>query len=310
MKRWPHLVLCSVLASAAEAQTNIEQIIRSENIAGAYASIINFATEPDISAAKLKIDADLPEEDELRIVKFPLRKEFTLDNRQWKPVIQGTLSRLELRSSLPAFAGETIDGTWTSYSATLGGGVRIPLSKHWNILPAVDGGYAYLKSEAEYGPVGEAVLKPILSGKLYDWEAHAWTLSAHLALLYNQTFRKLEIDAHLSGTVSHIQSFHTTSDLQEFEERIGTITIKADATHPLGFSILNCPIFGVAHLGHSSLVSDSEVNLGFRFLNEAGFSLKTDISHYGTPIKSLSLGAMVLWGDHVGGWKILTTYRF
>lgn len=305
------ITACLAIVSAAQAQDSIDQIIRSENVAGAYASIINFAVEPDISAAKLNIDDGLPEEDVLKVFKFPLRHEFALTGKKWKPVIQGTLSRLQLTSSLPVFSGsETIDGTWTAYSATIGGGARIPLSKHWSILPAIDGGYAYLKNEAEYDETGELLLKPILSGKLYDWEAHAWILSAHLALLYNQTFRNLEIDAHVSGTVSHIQSFNSTSDLQEFEERIGTITLKADATHPLGFSLLKNPIFGVAHLGHSSLASDSEVNLGFRYLNEAGFSFQADISHYSTPVKTLSLGAMVLWGDGVSGWKILTSYRF
>lgn len=306
------IIILSLIGSAIgiSAQTNIDEVIRSGNLAAGYAGMINFAAEPDISAAKLRIEEPTGPDDTLRVLKFPLRHEFQLEDKSWKPIIQSTLSRFTLEATVPISSTEDIHTKWTAYSATLGGGARIPLSKHWSILSAADAGYAYLKNEADYGPIGDEFLKPVLTGKLFDWEAHAWMLNAHLALLYNQMFHSLEIDAHLSGTASHISSFKTTSDLQQFEENIGTLSFKIDATHPLGFSIGRYPIYGVGHYGHSSLIGDSSTNLGFSHLNEAGFSFKADIEHHGIPISSVSLGAMVLWGNNVSGWKILTGYRF
>lgn len=292
------------------AQTNVDSIIRSGDLAGGYAAMINFSTEPDISAAKLDIENDTTFDDTLRVIKFPLRHEFELDGRNWKPVIQSTLSRFTLESGLPLTTNENINAKWTAYSATLGGGARIPIAESWSIMPAIDAGYAYLRNEAEYGPIGESVLKPILSGKLFDWEAHSWMINAHLALFYNRMFNDLEIDARLSGTASHIESFKTTSDLQNIQETIGTISFKGDATYPLGFSIWKYPIYGVAHYGHSTLISEPGASLGFTYVNEAGFSFKANIEHHGIPIKSFGLGGMVLWGNNVSGWKILTTYRF
>jgi hypothetical protein len=309
MKQHLLTLLIILVASLCKAQTNVDQKISASNFAGAYASFINFATEPDISAAKLNVD-DGDSDGTINVFKLPLRHEFTLNNSDWKPVIQGTLAYLKSTSSFPVFGTEAVDASWTTYSAAIGGGVRIPLSEHWSILPALDGGYAYIKSDADYGPLGEALLKPALEGKLFGWEAHALMVNAHLALLYNQTFQQLEIDAHLGGTISYIDSFKTTSALQDFAETVGTVSIKADATHPLGFSIWNYPIFGVGHLGHSSLISDQDADLGISSLNEAGFSLKADISHHSVPVKSLSLGAMVLWGPNVSGWKILMGYQF
>jgi len=304
-------ILCVLWASISiSAQTNIDSIIRSENLAGGYAAMINFAAEPDISAAKLRIEEPNGPDDTLRVLKFPLRHEFQLEDKSWNPIIQSTLSRFTLEATVPISSTEDLHTKWTAYSVTLGGGARIPISRHWSILPGIETGYAYLRNETEYGPIGDEFLKPILAGKLFDWEAHAWMLNTHLALLYNQMFRSLEIDASLSGTASHISSFKTTSDLQQFEENIGTLSFKIDATHPLGFSIGRYPMYGVGHYGHSSLIGDSSTNLGFRHLNEAGFSFKADIEHHGIPISSVSLGAMVLWGNNVSGWKILTGYRF
>ena len=303
-----------VLFSAALssiAQTNIDSIIKSSDLAGGYASMINFAAEPDISAAKLNIEDDATVGDNtLRVIKFPLRHEFELKEHGWKPVIQGTLSRFSLESEFPLFTNETVKTEWTAYSASLGGGARIPLSTRWSIMPAADVGYAYLRNEAAYGPVGDALLKPLLAGKLFDWEAHTWMLNTHLTLFYEQQLRSLELDARLSGTASHIESFKTTSDLQQFRETIGTVSIKANATYPLGFAIWNSPVYGVAHYGHSTLYSEEGTDFGFTSLNEAGFSFKADIGHHGLPVKSLSLGSMVLWGNAVSGWKILTAYRF
>ena len=298
----------SLLSRTASAQ--VDDVIRAAHLSSAYASIINFSAEPNISSSHLWVDKDSPEELKMGLTKFPLRHEFKLKNHAWKPMVQATLARLKLEQTAFIDDANWIDSEWRSYSATLGGGVRIPLSKHWSILPAIDGGYAHLNNEAGYqGPLATA-LKPILSGKLFDWRADAWLVNGHLALFYRRQFGKLGFDAHLGGTVGHIESYDTTHALQKFSETISTLNLKIDCTYPLGLAIADDPLFVVGHFGNSTILTDLHTDLGLSSIYETGLSLLADISRHGLPVKKIGVGAMVLWGEDAIGWALRTSYRF
>jgi hypothetical protein len=134
--------------------------------------------------------------------------------------------------------------------------------------------------------------------------------NTHLSVIHTNRFRDLSLSAWLSGTASYINSFDSTSEFQEFSETVGTISLKAEAAHPLGISLWHNPLDGVLQLGHSTFLTDENASLGFMHLNEAGITVRMDIRQYGLPIRQAGLGAMVLFGDHVSGWKILYVYRF
>ncbi len=298
-----------LFSGVALAQT-VNDTIRSAHLSSAYASIINFSAEPDFSSSHLWIHKGSSDETQMNVTKFPLRHEFELENHTWKPMVQATLARLKIDLTLNMDPDQKYEPEWESYSATIGGGVRIPLSKNWSILPAIDAGYAHLKNEASYhGP--EAIkLKPIMDGKLFDWNADAWLINGHLALFYKRQFGKLAIDSHISGTVGHIESYDTTHELQEFSETISTASIKIDGTYPLGISFANDPLFVVGHIGNSTILTDLHTDLGISSIYETGLSLQADITRHGFAIKKLGLGAMVLWGEDVIGWGLRTSYRF
>jgi hypothetical protein len=310
------LVLSALSVQAADDALNElrnaeRQLIRSSDVGTGYAAIINFASEPNISSSTLWIDHGLPNNDELSVTKFPLRYEFDLTGRSWKPFVQGTLAKLKLEQTYPVFEGEKIKPEWTSYSASIGGGVRIPLTEGWSVLPAAEVGYASLSSDVRYtGEVGKTFLQPVLDEILFDWSVDAWLANGHLALQYQGSLRDLEIDAKLSGTLSHIESFRTTTDLQEFSEDIGTLSFKVDGTYPLGISLAGHPLSVIGHLGSSTLVGGNRDVLGFTYINEAGLSLQADVSRHGLPVSKVSLGAMALWGDNVKGWSMLFGYKF
>lgn len=306
----PHAIAGAFMLLSGAAFAQVDDAIRSSHLSSAYAAIINFSAEPDISSSHLWIDKDSPDETQMRITKFPLRHEFKLKNHKWKPIVQATLARLRMEGTLDIDPDNRIEPEWESYSATIGGGVRIPLSKNWSILPAIDGGYAHLKNEASYhGPVATA-LQPLLDDKLFDWNADAWLVNGHLALFYNRQFGKLAVDAHLAGTVGHIESYDTTHELQEFSETISTASIKIDCTYPLGLAIADDPLFVVGHLGNSTILTDLHTDIGISSIYETGLSLQTDITRHGLPIKKVGLGAMILWGEDAIGWALRTSYRF
>jgi hypothetical protein len=290
----------------------MDDAIRSSHLAANYAALINFASEPSISSSHLWIDDGLREKTRLGVTKFPLYHEFKLKNHEWRPFIQVTFGYLKMDQKIGILNNtETVSPTWKSYSVSSGGGVHIPLSEHWSILPAGDVGYARLRNKVHYnGPVGNSVLKPVLEGKLFDWFADTWLMNAHLSLKYEKKFEKLEVTSSVGGTYSYIQSFDSTSSFQDIRENVGSIHIKADGTYPLGLSPWGNPLFVVGHIGNTTLVGKNRNALGFSSVNEVGLSLLVDFSQYEWKVKRLSIGLMGLWGNDVYGWSLLTTYSF
>ncbi len=287
------------------------RVIASSDIAATYTAMINFAAEPNISSSTLWIDNGQQNDDKLKVTKLPLRYEFDLTGRGWKPFVQATLANLTLDETISLLGTEQVKSEWTSYSATLGGGVRIPLAEGWSVLPAMDFGYASLSNDVKYtGPIGNTFLRPLFDQILFDWSADAWLANGHLAVNYLASFRKLDIDATLSGTLSHIESFRTTTDLQTFRKDFGTLSFKIDGAYPLGVSVGGAPLSVVGHLGSSTFVGGKRDTLGFPYINEAGVSLQADISKHHLLASKLSLGAMGLWGDNVKGWSLLLGYKF
>ena len=69
-------------------------------------------------------------------------------------------------------------------------------------------------------------------------------------------------------------------------------------------------LHGVLHLGSTTFFGASSDVLGFSNFNEVGFSIRTDISKLKSPFSSLSLGAMVVFGDNISGWGLLAGYSF
>ena len=290
----------------------IDETIRSSNLAANYAALINFASEPSISSSHLWINDDPEAKAKLGVTKFPLYHEFKLENHEWRPFVQVTFGYLKMDQQLDILNDtETVNPSWKSYSATTGGGVHLPLSEHWSILPAGDVGYAHLSNKARYsGPIGNSILKPTLEGKLFDWFADTWLMNAHLSLKYERMFEKLKITSSVGGTYSYIQSFDSTSSFQNIREHVGSIHIKADGTYPLGLSPWGNPLSIIGHLGNTTLIGENRNALGFSSVNEVGLSLLVDFSQYEWKVKRLSVGLMGLWGKNVYGWSLLTTYSF
>ena len=284
-------------------------------ITPAYAAMINFESEPNISSSTLWIDTAQETDDKLKVIKLPMRYEFDLTVSGWKPFAQATLAKLSYEQTQDLSGvltpGEAVNPTWDSYSVTLGGGVRIPIDQSWSILPAIDGGYAHLSNDTEYsGQFSNTIIKPALQGVVYDWSADAWLVNGHITLQYRGQIRKLDVDAKLSYTLSHTESFSSTSEFQEFSESFQTISLKIEGTYPLGISLMDYPLSIITRLGNSTFLGENRGELDFTYLNEVGLSLQTDISRHDLPVKKLSLGGMALLGDNVWGWSILFGYRF
>ncbi len=114
-------------------------------------------------------------------------------------------------------------------------------------------------------------------------------------------------DLDLKGryTYSYVSSFSESRDLPAFSDSTNTLSWKADFTHPLGVSVADYPLYGIAHLGNTTFVGKNRDVLGFDYFFEFGYSLKIDISRKELPLGSLSLGYQWNKGNKVEGHTIL-----
>jgi hypothetical protein len=106
MKRFIlHSCVCSlVLFSAIHVRAQQEAIdeIRDnalreggpERLGAGYAALVNFAVNPDISAATHNIKVEGVRDPSISAYRLPLRYVFTLDNGAWRPQVQANFAYL------------------------------------------------------------------------------------------------------------------------------------------------------------------------------------------------------------------------
>jgi hypothetical protein len=306
------------------AQENLDQAIQDlrdefsrrlgpDRLGGAYASIINFAVNPDISAATYYVDAgDLDASDpELNVFRLPLRHVFELDSRGWRPFVEANLAYQSYQFDFAAFDTERVDTEWQTYGGTLTGGVEIAASEQLTLVPAVTLGLVHLENDANYtGPRSNLLLQPALEGLVFDWDADAWLVGASLAADYRRGLRNFELSIHGSLTHNYIETYDSSSGLIEFDSQATTFALQAETIHPTTMTAWGYPLALVASLGNTTFIGSDRDALGFEYFFEAGLALEADVSSKEWPVKKLRLGASAIYGPDVKGWSLILGYRF
>lgn len=283
-----------------------------DRLGAGYAAMMNFAATPDISSATYYIDGGSGADDPtLNVYKIPLRHEFTLEGRDWKPFVQASFGYLDYEAKFDFLPQESIKADWKSYGGLLGLGVNMPLSDDLDFVPALDLGLVRLESSADYrGPVAEAILKPALEGVVFDWDANAYLVGATLGLDYRHAFETWTVEGRTRLTYSHFDTYDSSSPQVEFDANIATFTLQIDVIKPIDAQIGGYPLALVGHFGNTTFIGDNRDALGFDYFFEAGLALETDISQNDWPVKKLRLGAMGIFGADVTGWSAIFSYRF
>jgi hypothetical protein len=306
----------------ALAQSGLDEIIDQirrqaiqqagpDRLGAGYAAMMNFAAAPDISSATYYIDDASANDPTLNVYKIPLRHEFTLEGRDWKPFVQASFGYLDYEATFDFLPQESVKADWKSYGGLLGLGVTMPLDDGLAFVSALDLGLVRLESSADYrGPVAEAVLKPALQGVVFDWDADASLVGATVGLDYNQQFDSWAVEGRTRLTYNHLDTYDSSSDLIEFDANVTTFTLQVDVIKPLDAKVGGYPLALVSHFGNTTFIGNNRDALGFDYFFEAGLALETDISQNDWPVKKLRLGAMGIFGADVTGWSVIFGYRF
>jgi len=305
-----------LLSAESSAQSNPVDEIRdaileslSPEVLGAgYSAMVNFATSPDISAAIFYPDED---DSTLNVYKLPYRHVFNHDSKGWRPFVQALVSYQTLKAGFDLFADESISSEWTAYSGSLSGGVEVPINADLVFLTSFNMGLARLENRANYqGLIANELLKPALTGVIFDWEADAFLLGGSIGLDYRHSFSSLDFETRGSLTYNYIDTYDSSSEFVEFDSGVTTFDIEVSTVHPTNLSMGNFPLAIVTLLGNTTFLGPYSDSLGFNYFFEAGAALEADISSKEWKVKKIRLGATAIYGTDVTGWSIIFGYRY
>jgi hypothetical protein len=106
-------------------------------------------------------------------------------------------------------------------------------------------------------------------------------------------------------TYSHVSSFNESGSFPAFNGNAQTVSLAVELKHPLGISLLQYPISGIAHFGDTKFVGYNRKALGFDSFFDLGYSLQIDISDMGFFINSFRIGYQWNAGSDVEGHTVL-----
>jgi hypothetical protein len=293
---------------------SVRDAIRPEDLGAGYVALLNFAVNPDISAATYKIDGGDGRGDDftLDVYRLPLCHVFTSENLSFRPFVAANFA-------YQTYGGNRIylddrDSIGTAYeayggSATLG--AEIPIFDPLVLLVAVNSGIAHLENRADYyGVIAENLLRPALAGLVFDWDADAWLTGVSAGMQYSRKLDGNEYRATIDVTFNHFATYETSSDFVEFEANATTCSLQLESLFPLPGSLFGMPLALATSLGHTSFYGQENDALGFSYFFEAGVAIETDVAEHDIFVKKMRFGAKAMAGEDVIGWSLILGYRF
>ena len=276
--------------------------LENSNIGAGYAQMLNFFSDPSISASYLEADDGT----EYDVFKLPLQYEVPINDRGWQLALRGTLSHATAENTFSIIEGERIEGSWEASSGQLGAGLIVPFTEELSWFVAGQLGVSRLKNEADYrGPISKDILAPLVDGILFNWDTNATIAGVSGGLDYRQRFADTyNLDLTARYTYSQIDSYSESRDLASFSEDTGTVSITADLDHPWNMALGNLPLFGTVHAGGTAFTGPNRDTLGFSHFYLLGYSIGIKVGETNRYFDSFSVGAHANFGSDVEGYSL------
>lgn len=293
----------SVAANQVSAQD-----LDNRELGSAYAQLLGFASEPEVSASLIDVDAGDPNTEDMEIkgTRLPLHREFDIQGSDWRWFAQASLGYLKLdEKQLIGQIGEEkiyIKPEWQAYTGMVEAGLIIPLGAGFSLAPSLSAGLSRLKNKTTFSdPFFEDLLKPVYEGVLYNWSTNATMGRAHLALLYDRRHGSFRFKggAHLS--YAYVDSYNESSKFAGFADHSGTAIVKMDVSRRINDPSAKRRIYLIGHIANTTFLGDNREQLDFTYFNEVGLSLGID---------QYALGLMAVFGDDVSGASLTFNYNY
>lgn len=303
--------MAAAISSQQQGDLNNQQIINppSQLLAG-EAFLTNMIVDPSVESATYDVDAlNAPI---IRTSKIPVQYHHKVAERDWSIISRINMGYMTVhQSAIETPWGGSFKPSWEGASVTFGGGVEVPLSEHWTLVPTLDLGVARFSNNTKfYGEINNETLKPAFDNNaVTNWKSQASTLSGALTLDHQYKFGDYNVDSRLIYALSKVKTFRESSQLRSFDEQIDSAAVRINIQKALGINFFSYPLSGIVHIGGNSFVGGDRHALGFNEYGEVGASLVFDVSQHQWAMDSFSLGIKGLYGQNVRGWSILMDYN-
>jgi len=321
---WSFLILIFLFPKTGEAQFGgllgdlvdeirdiTDGLLGSEEIGSAYAAMINFAGNPDISAATYSMGREYGEDATLNVFRVSLRHEFKTESDKWQPFAQVLIPYQTLDSKDAIDSDNQTEVSWDAVGAIGTVGSEYTVDPHLKITPAINLGMVRLKSNAGFqGALGDSIFEPGLEELAFDWTAYAVVYGGALWADYEFPLETFEASAHVGVSQNWVQSYDVSDPSISFFSYATTLAGRLESNHPTGIEIGGCPISLVLTAGGTAFLGPGKDALGFDRFVSGGFAFQAGIDRFGLPLKSVQLGLLGITGPNVTGWSILFNYEF
>lgn len=292
----------------------LKRNLNTEDVGAGYVALLNFAFNPDISAATYYIDGgdDQGVDARLNVYRLPIRHLFLPDNSVFRPFIQLNLAYQTYGNQrLYLTDDESIGVDYQTFGGSATFGLEVSVFEGARFLAGVNSGLAHLENRADYnGEFVNTVLKPAYRGIIFDWDADAWLAGALTGVEYRRSWRSYELRTQLEITYNHFETYRADSRFVEFDADATTCSAMVESIFPMPFSLGSLPLAMVMNLGRTSFHGSDENVLGFSYFYEAGLAFEVNIAEYDLRVNKLSLGTKFIAGRDVAGWSLILGYRF
>jgi hypothetical protein len=315
------LYLLAGVPVAALAQTDEEiDLIRQAaqdafdpvKIGAGYAAIVDFAVSRDISSAAFNPDAsDGVIDPTIKSTKVPFRFFLGGNESGRRPFVQGHFAYQTMDAGFDVAPGELVDSTWTTYGASIAGGIELPFGEHFRLLPVVSAGYGRIENRANfYGPLSEAFLEPALSELVFNWDANTVVYGASLGGDYRRDLGSFDLEVLGSLTHHRIESTSASNEFTTIRGHVTALDFELNTVHATPWKLGSYPLSVVGILGGTAVFGPERDALGFDKFFEAGLGLEGDVSARGWKVASLRFGVKAIFGPDVTGWGLILGYGF
>jgi hypothetical protein len=191
----------TILIVASLSANSLAQV-DTRSLGAAYARLVSFEVEPEISAALFTVNSGSPDTGnlEIRTAKLPYYREFGDGEESLLWFIQATASYLDMDQTLqlqisPNYT-ERLEASWEGFGALVEGGLLFPLSDGFTVSPSIGLGLTRLESEVDFtSRFIEDLLAPALDGVLYNWDTLASIVRASISLRYERNYGQWRVKA-------------------------------------------------------------------------------------------------------------------
>ena len=297
-----------------DVREQLREGLQNSQFAAVFAGLIVVSDELELSGARYEIDDgdDNLSNTELRVFSLPFRKRFD----PWKEArtriyVEGVLGYGKSSQSagdiyfgmIPGLE-TSVDADWTTFGGLVGVGPEFKaMEGRLTIAPILNGGAAYIKSDADYGGPGAVASAAIFDRLAFNWDG--WTSEGGGALRIDwvQPFWKVyELEMVGRYDIRWTQTFDTDSSAQDFSSRFQLLTLHSAVVGPTGVALWNRTLYWRALAGYRHFFEDSLFDVHDIVLLGAGLEYDiTDVLPFRT---RLAVKGGVILGEDISGYTV------